>query len=161
MVSPTNLGSPRDIVVPAGAVDSEEYKSSVKAYTAWAAASHAPFTNEPTKAPLVVMQLCHPGRQSTRGSGRAWNVPSKCPSAIMLNSNKGFYERMITKVMWGTPAALTVGEIGEVVAGFVKGAKVARESGFDGVQLHCSHGYLLAQFLSPNVSVSYHCATTC
>lgn len=154
MISPTNLGSPRDIVIPAAAVDTEEYKISLAAFSAWSTASHSPFLDDPSKSPLVVMQLCHPGRQSTRGSGRALNKASKCPSAIALNSNKGFFEKLVGQIMWGTPDAMTQEDIDEVVGGFVKGAKLARESGFDGVQLHCSHGYLLAQFLSPNVRLS-------
>jgi 2,4-dienoyl-CoA reductase-like NADH-dependent reductase (Old Yellow Enzyme family) len=55
--------------------------------------------------------------------------------------------------MWGTPKEMTESDIDDVVAGFVQGARIARDTGFEGVELHCSHGYLLAQFLSPNVSL--------
>jgi 2,4-dienoyl-CoA reductase-like NADH-dependent reductase (Old Yellow Enzyme family) len=42
--------------------------------------------------------------------------------------------------MFQTPRALSVNEIEDVVRAFVKGAKVALESGFDGIQLHAAHG---------------------
>lgn len=44
---------------------------------------------------------------------------------------------------------ITAGKIEELAAGFAEAARRAREAGFDGVQLHSAHGYLLSQFLSP------------
>lgn len=44
---------------------------------------------------------------------------------------------------------LSVQEINELTQEFVTAANLAVEAGFDGVQLHCAHGYLLSQFLSP------------
>ena len=38
----------------------------------------------------------------------------------------------------------------KICADFVNAAVAAKELGFDGVQLHCAHGYLLSQFLDPN-----------
>ncbi len=44
---------------------------------------------------------------------------------------------------------MTADEIGEKTADFARAAGLAREAGFDAVEVHAGHGYLLAQFLSP------------
>ncbi len=48
-----------------------------------------------------------------------------------------------------TPHEMTVEEIQEMVAKFVDAAKTAKIAQFDGVEIHCAHGYLLNQFISP------------
>lgn len=40
----------------------------------------------------------------------------------------------------GVPRAMTIEEIDEVVGMFINGAKVAKEAGFAGCQLHAAHG---------------------
>jgi 2,4-dienoyl-CoA reductase-like NADH-dependent reductase (Old Yellow Enzyme family) len=50
---------------------------------------------------------------------------------------------------WPEPAALTHEGIAEVKAAFVAAARRALDAGFDVVELHCAHGYLLNAFLSP------------
>ncbi|MDF1592127.1 MAG: FAD-dependent oxidoreductase [Desulfobacterales bacterium] len=47
------------------------------------------------------------------------------------------------------PHALTVPEIKELVRAHVQTAVWAKEAGFDGIDLHCAHGYLIPAFLSP------------
>jgi 2,4-dienoyl-CoA reductase-like NADH-dependent reductase (Old Yellow Enzyme family) len=44
---------------------------------------------------------------------------------------------------------MTVGQIQQVAEAFIRAAVRAEEAGFDGIQLHAAHGYLLSQFLSP------------
>lgn len=47
------------------------------------------------------------------------------------------------------PKELTTGEIATLVECFAQGAERAKRAGFDGVEVHAGHGYLLAQFISP------------
>jgi len=44
---------------------------------------------------------------------------------------------------------LSTDEVENIVIHFVEAARRVREAGFDGVELHCAHGYLLSSFLSP------------
>ncbi|MDF2925800.1 MAG: NADH:flavin oxidoreductase [Paenibacillaceae bacterium] len=64
------------------------------------------------------------------------------------------------KVIWGpsavedaayknTPKEMTVEDIGFVQQAFAEGAMRAKKAGFDGVQMHVAHGYLLSKFLTP------------
>lgn len=43
---------------------------------------------------------------------------------------------------------MTIDDINEAIAAFGGAARRAVEAGFDGVEIHCAHGYLLTQFLS-------------
>jgi len=47
------------------------------------------------------------------------------------------------------PRALTTREVGDYVEYYAQGVRRAKEAGFDAVELHCAHGYLIAQFMSP------------
>lgn len=47
------------------------------------------------------------------------------------------------------PIEMTVADIGRIVEAFAASAAVAERAGFDGVEVHAAHGYLLSQFLSP------------
>lgn len=49
-----------------------------------------------------------------------------------------------------TPREMTKDDIREVVGAFGHAARRVREAGFDAVQLHCAHGYLLSAFISPH-----------
>jgi 2,4-dienoyl-CoA reductase-like NADH-dependent reductase (Old Yellow Enzyme family) len=81
----------------------------------------------------IVMQIMHAGCNSftiPEGEYALGPSPIKMP--------QGCDVRAMTKV-----------EISETVADFVNAAVRVKASGFDGVQLHGAHGYLLSQFLSP------------
>ena len=50
------------------------------------------------------------------------------------------------------PEALTTSGVLGVIDGFVKAAENAVKAGFDGIELHNANGYLLDQFLNPNIN---------
>lgn len=52
----------------------------------------------------------------------------------------------------GTPRALLADEIPALIATYGRAAKLAREAGLDGVEVHGANGYLPGQFLAPNVN---------
>ena len=84
----------------------------------------------------VVMQINHPGRQAPR----TLTKHLVAPSAVGL---KG------AGPLFATPRALLASEIEEIIARFGETARIAEKAGFDGVQIHGAHGYLVSQFLSP------------
>jgi len=51
-----------------------------------------------------------------------------------------------------TPRALTLEEIDEIIEAYAEGIRRSQEAGFDGVQLHAAHGWLLSSFLSPHTN---------
>ena len=82
----------------------------------------------------ICIQLVHAGGQTTtETAGRR----PLAPSAVAVEQ---FPEE---------PEAMTQEDINEIVAAFGHAARRAKEYGFDAVQLHAAHGYLINQFLSP------------
>src|SRR6185436_15700921 len=85
-----------------------------------------------SKNPIGV-QLAHAGRKAS--SQAPWGTVA--PSAIAYGEG------------WHVPHELTTAEIRGLVDAFVASAERAKRIGFDVVELHSAHGYLLHQFLSP------------
>jgi 2,4-dienoyl-CoA reductase-like NADH-dependent reductase (Old Yellow Enzyme family) len=87
------------------------------------------------------MQISHPGRQVQAWMpGVTWG-----PSAVALEL--GRHTRR-----FGRPVAMTVEQISATVQRFAATAALAERAGFDGVEVHAAHGYLISQFLSPLVN---------
>ncbi len=122
MVDRTALGEPKNVVL--------DEQSDLASFRSWASAGKHADAH-------IWMQLNHPGKQ----------IPSflskepVAPSAIPLG--KGL-EKAFNK-----PRALTDAEIQSIIGKFVTSARLAKEAGFTGVQIHGAHGYLVSQFLSP------------
>ncbi len=110
-------------------VDAEPNAEMRHALRAWAAAGTRN-RNE------FWVQISHGGRQTPK----AVNAQPKAPSAVKLGLPGG---------QFGEPIAMTESDIEAVITGFARCARVMRESGFTGVQIHAAHGYLLSEFLSP------------
>jgi 2,4-dienoyl-CoA reductase-like NADH-dependent reductase (Old Yellow Enzyme family) len=81
-------------------------------------------------------QLNHAGRQTQKMINRN----PKAPSHIGLKMGNGRF---------ATPTPLSSAEIEKAIEAFVFAAKTVESAGFDGVQMHAAHGYLVSQFLSP------------
>ncbi len=87
------------------------------------------------------MQINHPGRQvRAEMPGVAWG-----PSAVAVELGKH-------SKRFGRPVAMTERQISATVERFATTAWLAEQAGFDGVEVHAAHGYLLSQFLSPLVN---------
>lgn len=61
-------------------------------------------------------------------------------------------DRQALDKVLGTPKEMTIPEIDHVVALFVHAARVSVAAGFDGIQIHGAHGFLISQFLSPHTN---------
>lgn len=98
-------------------------------------------------------QLWHVGRvshPSIQHGGRDPIGPSGLRAQAMAF---GFDEDGVPGfVNAGVPRALPTEEVGRVVADFAHAARNAIEAGFDGVELHGANGYLLDQFLNPDIN---------
>lgn len=80
----------------------------------------------------IAIQLGHAGRKSAV----EYTTPV-APSAIAFSKE------------YRTPKALTKTEIKQIIESFAKAAKRAAAAGFDAVEVHAAHGYLINEFLSP------------
>lgn len=120
MVDRTQLGEPGNVVI--------EDEQNLDALSRWAKST------KDHGVPIWV-QLNHPGRQSNPLN--LGHTPV-APSAVALSFPGAT-----------TPRELTPDEIEDIIERFVTAALVCETAGFDGVQIHGAHGYLVAQFLSP------------
>lgn len=82
----------------------------------------------------ISIQLYHAGRQTTsKVTGMSVVAPSPIPCPVKQEM----------------PKELSIDEIKELVEAFGQAARRAKEAGFDAIEIHGAHGYLLNQFLSP------------
>lgn len=86
---------------------------------------------------VQLIQLSHPGRQCPKGLNKETVAPSAVPFSPMLATT------------FATPRELTETEILDIIQRFANAAAICEKAGFEGVQLHGAHGYLISEFLSP------------
>jgi 2,4-dienoyl-CoA reductase-like NADH-dependent reductase (Old Yellow Enzyme family) len=101
----------------------------------------------------TIVQLNHPGRQSPLGAGSGGVFTKNlAPSTVPMQLAGGLLGKIVSCVAFGVPKEMDIIEIEDAVQRFVRGATLAYQAGFAGVQIHAAHGYLLAQFLSAKVN---------
>lgn len=123
MVDRRALGEPNNVAL--------EDDADAELLRAWAEAGKR-------RGARIFMQLNHPGKQSPKGL----NAETVAPSAVPFEPSLAAF--------FDTPRELRGEEIEDIVRRFAASAKLARDAGFDGVQIHGAHGYLVSQFLSPH-----------
>ena len=125
MIDRNALGEPGNVVL--------ENDDHLGHFTAWADAVH---TGNPDAQ--FWMQINHPGKQSPK-----FLTPKPvAPSAVALGKK--------LDAAFAAPRALEASEIPNVIQRYAATARLAQQAGFDGVQIHGAHGYLVSQFLSPH-----------
>ena len=114
------------------AIEKSNYKDQLELLKKWTEVGTKNNTN-------LWMQISHAGRQ-TPGD---LNMRPVAPSDVGLK---------IPGRKYGTPKPLTNEEIEDVIERFIFTAKVAHDTGFTGIQIHSAHGYLMSEFLSPDIN---------
>ena len=102
----------------------------------------------------IGVQLAHAGRKS--GSQPLWEGGAAL-SEDRLRSDAEPWQRLGPSAIpagpgWSAPAVLDEAGIENVIQSFVEATVRAERAGFDVVELHFGHGYLVASFLSPNAN---------
>ena len=120
MVDARYLERPGNVVV--------EDESALDALHDWARAAK-------TGGNDVWMQISHPGRQ--------------CPIVVNARPLSPSAEKLRMLGLFGKPREMTTEDIEEAIQRYATTAGIAQKAGFDGVQIHGAHGYLISQFLSP------------
>jgi 2,4-dienoyl-CoA reductase-like NADH-dependent reductase (Old Yellow Enzyme family) len=124
MIDKLAIGEPGNVVI-----EGDEHLSALRE---WAQAATRGGT-------ACWVQLNHPGKQAPKGLNKTGNV---APSAIPF--------RKEMQAFFPTPRELTSDEVQQLVQRFATAARVVKQAGFSGVQIHGAHGYLVSQFLSPH-----------
>lgn len=122
MIDRTALGEPKNVVL-----DDQSDLDSFRHWTRGATQNGA----------HLWAQLNHPGKQSPM----FLSSQPVAPSAISLGAG--------LEKAFKTPRALEEKEVWELIGKYANAARLAKQVGFTGVQIHGAHGYMVSQFLSP------------
>ncbi|HET9768182.1 MAG TPA: FAD-dependent monooxygenase, partial [Thermoanaerobaculia bacterium] len=103
-------------------------------------------------AAKIGLQLAHAGRKGS--THHPWEGDSDHP----LTAAEGAWKTIAPSPLpfkpdWPPPREMTAADLDRVREAFARGARWAEEAGFDWLELHMAHGYLLSSFLSPLANV--------
>ena len=115
-------------------IDGEPSPTGIKAFKSWAEVGKS-------RGKHFWMQLNHAGRQTPFVINSSPNSSSDVQLKNMLGHR------------FGKPTSMTEEKIHEAIRKFSFAAGVAKLTGFTGVQIHGAHGYLISQFLSPDINL--------
>jgi 2,4-dienoyl-CoA reductase-like NADH-dependent reductase (Old Yellow Enzyme family) len=90
---------------------------------------------------IAIMQMFHCGRM-------AWQEVNPANRVIASSPIRPKQNNRLTGNRYPLPDEMTKFDIAHVITGFVETAKGAVEAGFDGIEIHGAHGYLVNNFLS-------------
>lgn len=99
------------------------------------------------KGGTVIMQIWHPGRAAHSGINGVQPISSSDKAIRDATTHT-----LTGKAPYEVPRALTTAEMPGIVALFRQAAERAQSAGFDGVQIHGAHGYLIDQFLRDSLN---------
>ena len=142
-----HLATPHDRTIP-------RTPASLQAWTSLLTSilSNVPPTSLP---PLCLVQISHAGLQSssTINFSRAPWTPAIAPCVARPDTGSSILGWIAGHLIWPSKSVEVVDfrDWLEIVEMFVGSAKLVEKAGWDGVQIHSAHGYLLAEFLSPLV----------
>jgi 2,4-dienoyl-CoA reductase-like NADH-dependent reductase (Old Yellow Enzyme family) len=114
------------------AIDGAQSQEQLDALKRWAGAAREGGAD-------IWVQLSHAGRQTPKIVAKE----PVAPSAVEIALPGGQFAK---------PRALLAEEIEDVIDRFANAASIAKRTGFTGVQIHAAHGYLISEFLNPNVN---------
>lgn len=135
-------------------LDGMGYQNGAQFFSTKHAEAWKPIVEKIHKAGAKVwLQLFHPGRLTVKEI-------SKCaplaPTSIKPGNAKSFWRPNINEVIvnfqtltpYEIPSEISVSEIQKVISQFANSSKLASIVGFDGIEIHGAHGYLVHQFNS-------------
>ena len=126
MVDRTAIGEPFNVVL--------DEDSNLNAFRAWT-------DGATTNGNQFWAQINHPGKQSPKLLSKAPMAPSAIPLDSAIAS------------AFNPPTAMSEADIMATIARFATAARLAKQVGFTGVQIHGAHGYLVNQFMSPKHNI--------
>ncbi|WP_269082483.1 NADH:flavin oxidoreductase [Aneurinibacillus tyrosinisolvens] len=91
----------------------------------------------------IIVQLMHAGAQQQENPYKNGSIG---PSAVRVKGEK--VPAYGGEGPFDTPKEMTKEDIQDVIRGFANAAKLAKDAGFDGVEIHGANGYLLDEFLT-------------